>query len=444
MADFIIELPPQGPRGPTGTPGADGAPGDVGPRGATLALGWDYQDYSGAGPGIGRIMFETFPGPITSVLLDVRDHNGVSVQPWIEALGTSTNSSNKGYLDIVEVGVETHWYLFTVTGPAVTYLPGKYRVPVNLVTSSGFSFDDGGHVAVMFSRSGNKGLDGAGGNMFGANNLSEIVDPLSAFNRIKQGATTTYAGVGLFLPNYLTGLTLSNAAIDMVHDISIAPGMATETTNTAQMWLATALVKQIDFGWAVGTNAGGLDSGTVAADTWYHVYLIRRVDTGAVDACFSANNTAPVFGANIPTSYTQYRRIGAVKTDTAKSLYGFQQYGDRFVWDSQVQDFSGVLSSGLLNLAGIPKLAVPPIGIFGICVDCYDGETVIGLFTNPDQPATTAGITTYQGNLAGGLIYSAVEAQIRVNAAAQLRYWLSIAGRDAQVYSKGWIDNRGK
>jgi hypothetical protein len=129
----------------------------------------------------------------------------------------------------------------------------------------------------------------------------------------------------------LTGLTLSNDATNPGSTIDIAAGAATsdDTTITLRtlMVLASAITKTTA-AWAVGTGNGCLDTGGVAANTWYHVYLIQRVDTGATDALCSTSATAPT----MPTNYTKRRWIGAVLTDASTAINFFTQFGDEILW----------------------------------------------------------------------------------------------------------------
>ena len=129
--------------------------------------------------------------------------------------------------------------------------------------------------------------------------------------------------------NFIGGLNTSNGT-DADHDINIAVGSARDYTDTATMTLASAITKQIDASWAVGTNAGGLDTGSVAANTGYGLYLIRRTDTGVVDVLFSTDMSAAGGSATMPTSYTQKRLIGWVRTDGSSNIISFLQAGDTF------------------------------------------------------------------------------------------------------------------
>jgi len=125
---------------------------------------------------------------------------------------------------------------------------------------------------------------------------------------------------------YLSGGVLSHAA-DTDHDITISAFSARDSTNAANIVLASAITKQIDAAWAVGTGAGGLDTGSVANATIYYVWGILRSDTGVEDALFSTSSTAPT----MPANYGYKVLLGAVKTNgSANILSGFfrQQRGN--------------------------------------------------------------------------------------------------------------------
>src|SRR3990167_6463844 len=64
--------------------------------------------------------------------------------------------------------------------------------------------------------------------------------------------------------SYLAGYGISNNASDATNDIDIAVGSAMDSTNVRMLKLASALTKQLDAAWAVGTNAGCRDTGSIA------------------------------------------------------------------------------------------------------------------------------------------------------------------------------------
>jgi hypothetical protein len=163
--------------------------------------------------------------------------------------------------------------------------------------------------------------------------------------------------VANIMPGYLHGLTLSNNATDATNDIDIATGYAASNDTTTRMVLASAITKRLDAAWAVGTGNGGLDTGTVADQT-YHVYLIHRPDTSVTDVIFSASPTAPT----LPTNYTKYRRIGSI-IFSASAILPFYQIGDRFLYKSEITDRSSTAaaSNAALTMSVPTGLVVQPI-----------------------------------------------------------------------------------
>jgi hypothetical protein len=70
----------------------------------------------------------------------------------------------------------------------------------------------------------------------------------------------------------------------------------------------------------------GLDTGAIAASTWYYIWIIS--DGINVRALASLSRTAPT----MPSGYTYKARVGSFRTDgTANKFpFGFQQFGRRF------------------------------------------------------------------------------------------------------------------
>lgn len=120
-----------------------------------------------------------------------------------------------------------------------------------------------------------------------------------------------------FLTNYIGGLVPSNAA-DAAHDITVSPGTCINSDNDGYITLASAITKQIDAAWAEGNNVGGLDTGLVAANTIYHMHVIKKND-GTVDALFSTSLGSPT----LPADYVSFRRVYSFKTDVLANLKAF-------------------------------------------------------------------------------------------------------------------------
>src|SRR5438046_403576 len=63
---------------------------------------------------------------------------------------------------------------------------------------------------------------------------------------------------------HIFGLGMSNAA-DANNDITVAAGKCRSEDDTEDLVLAAPITKQLDAGWAVGNNAGGLNTGAEAS-----------------------------------------------------------------------------------------------------------------------------------------------------------------------------------
>jgi len=145
--------------------------------------------------------------------------------------------------------------------------------------------------------------------------------------------------------NHLSGLAMSHAA-DTEHDITIAVGEARDSTDAADIVLASAITKQGDAAWSVGTNAGAMDIGSIPASGTLHVWLIKRSDTGVVDALFSISATAPT----MPENYDYKRLIGSYRTNSSSNIINGDWWGTgvnrTFIFDSPILDYSGDPTAG--------------------------------------------------------------------------------------------------
>jgi len=250
------------------------------------------------------------------------------------------------------------------------------------------------------------------------------------------------------LRGYLSGLGMTNNAVDADHDIDFAVGVAVDDAFATLMSQVTSpLIKQIDNGWVVGTNQGGLDTGAVAADLWYHTWLIRRSDTGVVDCLFSLSATAPT----LPTNYDEKRRIGAVLTDGSSNIIAFKQNGDEFKWDVPVQDQSGTNP----GVAPVTETVTVPLGVVvhAICAfhasDPSPAASTFLFVSSLDQTATAPSAANSHLQLIGAsAAVVAVDSTfaIKTDISQQFRTEWSVSDADLtfEIVTHGWIDRRGR
>ncbi len=111
---------------------------------------------------------------------------------------------------------------------------------------------------------------------------------------------------------YMTGLQLSNDATTPNSLLDIAAGQCRDSTDAFDMLLPSA----ITINTAVN-GAGGLDTGTIAANKMYAVVLIADPVSGnATNAMFTLAPTAPV----MPFGYSAFRLIGYVAIDASSHI----------------------------------------------------------------------------------------------------------------------------
>lgn len=260
------------------------------------------------------------------------------------------------------------------------------------------------------------------------------------------GAAEIYVTLGAsdlpFPDNWLTGLTISNDVTSPNTVFDVAVGAAADSTNTDILRL-TAGYSKSNGAWSVGSGNGGIDAGSVAANTWYHVHIIRRPDTGVVDILFSGSATAPT----LPANYTQFRRIGSIRTDFVGNWITFSQFGDDFLWKNPLQDVNAL---NLTSTSALLTLTVPTnVRVMANFRSLYANSAAAGLVLIQSPDEATQIVNAPGGNVnmdavAAGLGVAA-NFSIRTNLSAQVRAVSNNAANDVfYIVTFGWTDRRGR
>ena len=396
----------------------------------TLQLPPAKGNAAGAGP---------VPGTWTQRLLTINDLGGfaatfpITILPaagdTIVGLSSATISSNFGVLNLLSDVQNGGW----------TIVSSSYVTAISDAPSNGTTY---GRLNAAWTPV----VPLAGATMTGALVLN--ADPAVALgastkqyvdNTASALQTTIQSYVNAGMRSYLAGLTMSTAGGSAT--FSVAAGNATDSTNVDMMALASSISKTTG-AWAVGSGNGALDSGSIAASTWYHVYLIKRTDTGVVDVLVSLSPSAPT----MPASYTERRRIGAMMTDGSSFWLLFHQLGDEFLWDVTINDVNVV---NLGTTSTLYPLTVPPgvqvNAMVRVSLTSGTAGTVV-LVTSPN--ASAEAINSVPGNAtltnANTTTSARMTMNIRTSTSAQIRAVASAASTTFQVATFGWIDRRGR
>lgn len=155
----------------------------------------------------------------------------------------------------------------------------------------------------------------------------------------------------------ITGLTLSPNASFPTTRLDVAVGRCRSSDDTTDLVLASGITKRLDAGWVAGNGNGGMDTGSRAANTGYHVYLIYKPTAPeAFDVLFSMSATNPT----LPNGFTKFRRLGAIMTDGSGNIRNFHQRGDWFFLKQRGTEWANTPNAtGGVNVPILRELTVP-------------------------------------------------------------------------------------
>jgi hypothetical protein len=240
---------------------------------------------------------------------------------------------------------------------------------------------------------------------------------------------------------HISGLILSNAVGDPTNDITVAVGECRDIDDTEDMVLSSAITKRADAAWTVGTNQGGMDTGTFTTNVSYHLWLIKNTSSGVVDVLFSASATAPT----MPAGYTKKRRLGSFHSSFPVAIPLFHQYGDLFVFDEPgtVDTLGDITAGQTLTLLPVPSGVVLTVDLTvaitsptAACRLLYTSLAAANI--NPTTDYANA-LSTAAGALGVGF------AKVVTNTSRQIRQRSSGAtDTSASTHIVSWTDTRGK
>ena len=245
----------------------------------------------------------------------------------------------------------------------------------------------------------------------------------------------------IVLRGHIYGLIVSNNAGDAVNDIDVAAGetASDDVTDSAREMIAVAaLTKQLDATWAVGTNQGMRDTGAIADGTW-HIFAIRRPDTGVTDILASLSPSAPT----MPTNYTQKRRIRSILRE-AGSIVGEVQVGDDISRKSPVLDDDN--TSNTTN--AITHTLKTPTGIEVDVFGAYSGSAAASVNTYFSALSQTdlapSGTVAPLGNNSPAANTPEFFGPVKTNTSAQIRSRSSTGSANFRISIHRYRDTRGR
>jgi hypothetical protein len=215
--------------------------------------------------------------------------------------------------------------------------------------------------------------------------------------------------------------------------------------------LASALTKQLDAVWAVGTNQGMRASGAAIADGTYHIFVIRRPDTGVVDIAADTSATGANIAANTNVAYTQIRRIFSILRESG-AIVGIIQDGDKFTRKVTIRSssVSNQDTNAQLIAVNIPTGVRFDANLICSMFDTTPAAQVNWLITDPSQTDTapSATILSMYTNIpvASAKSFSFLSLRVMTNTSAQIRSRVDtqLADLYLNIFTIGWYDDRGR
>jgi hypothetical protein len=230
--------------------------------------------------------------------------------------------------------------------------------------------------------------------------------------------------------------------------MQISAGQCADSTNSVVIDLTVPITKTMS-AWAVGSGNGGLDTGTVAANTWYFYHAIRRSDTGVVDVLFSLSSTAPT----LPSGYTVSRLLMAWRTNASSYWESWVQNGDVVDFQSTVNNFNvSNVSSAFRTLY---QLTCPPIKTAAkMLIGFYSTETGVDntkylYVSSPDVNDAAAtfnnstSVSSYD-NSGTSLSYDVKPMQVRTNTSGEVGFRASATSTMLSITTVGFDFSEAK
>lgn len=249
-------------------------------------------------------------------------------------------------------------------------------------------------------------------------------------NAVFQGAAGATMDLPAIVASQLQGLLMTYVSTT---SFSVATGSIGDSTFVNTLSLLATTTKTTS-GWSVGSGNGGLDTGAIAANTWYAVYLIKRTDTNVVDVIYSTNGTSP----SLPANYTLFRRIGWILTNGSSQLVQFFQIGRTFWWSTKFSELNAVsIANTTRNLVTV-RVPKSTVGIFLAALTANNVFVDMGPTAATDVAASATNFV-FGANSSGPIV--STQAQFPVDASNQIFYRASVATGTIYLMTSGWIDN---
>ncbi|MDR6579959.1 hypothetical protein [Pseudomonas extremaustralis] len=184
--------------------------------------------------------------------------------------------------------------------------------------------------------------------------------------------------------------------------VSTTGASATVTITASQIVLqgasgAASTLKSLSTSASTAVSGvGGLDTGTIAINTWYSVWVIYDPVLGNISALLSLSATSPTISWS---GDIRYARVGWILTDGSGNKFPLNmlQAGNRAQWK-----IGGNVSATRSMASGVQGTPTTPAAFIAVGVSSFVPPTAIAISCTIHVQAGTAGVIVAPSNAYGG------------------------------------------
>ena len=182
------------------------------------------------------------------------------------------------------------------------------------------------------------------------------------------------------------------------------------------------------------TGANALDSGSLAANTFYSVYVIYNPTTATTAGLLSTSGTSPT----LPSGYTYYARFGWVYATSTSALTPTVQSGNRVSYLSvlTLANSNASTPTAIDLTSGSTKFIPTTAGtVFGSVYCGFTTNQNVIVYINSNSNSQVA----YANN--GNQATAANQCYYEIVLQSNSIYYTNTGGTANFVYLQGWVDN---
>lgn len=234
--------------------------------------------------------------------------------------------------------------------------------------------------------------------------------------------------VGLLFSNLVASATGSNNVVSVAAGaVTLDNGRNGKTFFAVNATAATSV-----------SGAGGIDTGSVAANTWYAVWIIGQ-ESGTAAILLSLSATSPT----MPVGYTYKGRIGWIRTDAGNNPLSFKQKGRRV--DYLVTASGNVTTQPVINSGSVGNISGPAwVACSLATLVPSTAAAVLVAMSNTSSTsqmvAANANYSTYTGANPGYVASGIGTLQAEIVLQSTDVYWAS-NNATCKLLCMGWSDN---